>query len=250
MGSAATFRLSRHARVRLQKLDRILDKFYGAPEGELDNKQDPLEEAVYIILSFQTNLERVKQVWTQLRQAFRSWEDLARAPIRRVARVLRVGGLQEQKARTIKNLLKAVEAHADGFSLGWLQDIEDKEAERILMRLPGLSRKGARCVLLYSLNRLVFPVDGNTFRILKRVGVLSSSSVYRRRPLHDGLQHVVEPSRRKPFHINLVVHGQRTCLPLRPRCFACVARGMCAMSGVPADIRAAAHKAGINDSNA
>ncbi len=126
--------------------------------------------------------------------------------------------------------------------------MDDEEAERILTRLPGLSWKGGRCVLLYSLGRAVFPVDGNTFRIFKRVGVLSSSSVYRRRALHDGLQRAVEPSRRKPFHINLVVHGQRTCVPGRPRCSTCVARGMCAMSGVPADIRAAAQEAGTNNS--
>src|SRR5690349_11412926 len=103
MGGANTFRISSRSRAKLEQLDRVLDAAYGAPEGELDNKQDPLEEAVYIILSFQTNLKRFKEVWTQLREAFPSWEDLSRAPLRRVARVLRTGGLQAQKARTIKN---------------------------------------------------------------------------------------------------------------------------------------------------
>ena len=233
MGCANTFRLSRRARVKLEELDRVLDGFYGAPEDELDNKQDPLEEAVYIILSFQTDLDRFKQVWTQLRQAFPSWQDLHKAPLRRVARVLRLGGLQEQKARTIKNLLKTVRSQSGEFSLAWLQNLEDEEAERILTRFPGLSWKGARCVLLYSLDRAVFPIDGNTFRIFKRVGVLSSRSVYRRCALHDGLQDAVEPPRRKPFHINLVVHGQQTCLSRHPRCSICVARSICEMHGVP-----------------
>ena len=232
-----TFRLTRRGHAKMAELDRILDQFYGAPEEELDNKQDPLEEAVYIILSFQTDLDRFKQVWTELRQTFPSWHDLHKAPLHSVSRVLRPGGLQEQKAKIIKNLLKSVRSQNGEFSLSWLHDQEDEEAERILTRLPGLSWKGARCVLLYSLDRAVFPVDGNTFRILKRVGVLSSRSVYRRRGIHDGLQDAVEASRRKPFHINLVVHGQRTCLPRRPLCSSCVARTICAMHGVPADIK-------------
>jgi adenine-specific DNA glycosylase len=72
--------------------------------------------------------------------------------------------------------------------------------------------------------------------------VLNRKSVYRRRGLHDGLQDAVDPSRRKSFHINLVVHGQRTCLPRHPRCSICVARNMCAMQGVPADIKADARR--------
>ena len=248
MGRLKTFRLTRHGREKMEELDRVLDQCYGAPEEKLENKQDPLEETVYIILSFQTDLDRSKQVWTELRQAFPSWYSLHTAPIRRVSRVLRLGGLQEQKAKTIKNLLKSVRSKNGEFSLSWLQDREDGEAERILTRLPGLSWKGARCVLLYSLERAVFPVDGNTVRILKRVGVLSSRSVYRRLGLHDGLQDAVEASRRKSFHINLVVHGQRICLPRRPLCSSCVARTICAMRGVPADIKRGARPRSFDES--
>ncbi len=238
MGRATRFRLRSGARHTLQELDRLLDEAYGAPEADLDNKDDPLDEAVYIVLSFQTDLDRFKLIWEELRATFPAWEQLAQASLRSVIKVLRVGGLQEQKARTIKRLLKAAKRETGTYSLDVLGGMEDAEAERFLTRLPGLSWKAARCVLLYSLGRDVFPVDGNTFRILKRAGVLSPRSVYRRRGLHDGLQDAMEASRRKPFHINLVVHGQRTCLPRRPRCSGCVARGICAMCGVPANIKA------------
>lgn len=240
MQRAQVLRLSRRARSLLEQLDRVLDATYGTPEADLDNKSDPLDEAIYIILSFQTDLDRFKRVWRQLRQTFPSWEDLIRAPIQRVAKTLRIGGLHDQKARTIKNLLKIVSARTGECSLEWLRDLSDEDAEHALRNLPGLSWKGARCVMLYSLGRSTFPVDANTFRIFKRVGILSPSSVYRRRALHDSLQHAVEPSRRKAFHINLVVHGQRTCLPRRPLCSKCTARRFCAMRGVPDGIRRAA----------
>ena len=181
MGHAIPFRLRRGARRTLEELDRLLDDDYGAPEGDLDNKEDPLDEAVYIVLSFRTDLDRVKLVWERLRTIFPAWQQLARAPQRRVVRALRIGGLQEQKARTIRKLLEAVKEATGAYSLDVLRCMEDDEAERFLIRLPGLSWKAARCVFLYSLRRDVFPVDGNSFRSFKRIGLIGTRSVYRRR---------------------------------------------------------------------
>lgn len=250
MGRAIHFRLPRGARHTLQELDRLLDDVYGAPEADLDNKDDPLDEAVYIVLSFQTDLKRCKLVWNDLRTAFPTWGQLAQATMPRVVRVLRLGGLQEQKARTIRQLLTATKETTGSYSLDSLHDMDDDEAERFLTRLPGLSWKAARCVLLYSLRRDVFPIDSNSFRILKRTGVLGGRSVYRRRGLHDALQNAVNRSRRKPFHVNLVVHGQRTCLPRRPRCASCAARRICQMRGVPKDIKTIVQRDHINDAAA
>lgn len=249
MGHTIPFQLRRGARCTLRELDLLLDRAYGTPEADLDNKDDPLDEAVYIVLSFQTNLERLKVVWKKLRSTFPEWEFVANAPLRHVVEVLRVGGLQEQKARTIRKLLKAAKEATGTYSLDILRNMDDEDAERFLTCLPGLSWKAARCVLLYSVGRDVFPVDGNTFRIFKRIGVLGDKSVYRRRGLHDGLQDAVERSRRKAFHINLVVHGQRTCLPLRPRCSNCVARRICRMRDVPTDIKSPARDVTNSDSS-
>lgn len=249
MGRAIDFRLRSGARRTLRELDRVLDAAYGSPESQLDNKEDPLDEAIYIILSFQTNLDRFKQVWDELRAVFPTWESLARSPLRRVVKTLRTGGLQEQKARTIKTLLRVIKRETGTYSLDLLWDLDDDEAERFLIRLPGLSWKGARCILLYSLGRAVFPIDSNTFRIFKRVGIIGRSAVYRRRALHDRLQDAVEPSRRKPFHINLVVHGQRVCLPRRPQCSKCPVQAICRMCGVPADIKDIAWQSGGSHSS-
>jgi endonuclease-3 len=225
--------LRRSAEERLARLDRLLDDAYGAPEHLLGNKSDPLDEAVYIVLSLQTDLARTAATWARLRAAFPTWDRLASARADRVARILRESGLHRQKARTLKRLLAHVQELTGTFSLDWLRDMPDGEAERFLVRLPGFSWKTARCVLLYSLNRDVFPVDSNTFRILRRAGVLGPKAVYRRRPLHDALQGAVPPDRRRAFHVNLVIHGQRTCLPRAPHCATCAARPACAMRGLP-----------------
>lgn len=45
---------------RLAYIDAVLESGYGTPEVELGNKPDPLDEAIYIILSFQTDLARFR----------------------------------------------------------------------------------------------------------------------------------------------------------------------------------------------
>jgi endonuclease III len=224
--------LRRGARKRLALLDAVLDTEYRAPEETLGNKRDPLDEAIYIILSFQTDLARFGSTWSRLKVAFPTWELLENAPPSRISRVLHEGGLQHQKTRTIKQLLHAVRATAGSLSLDFLQNMNTAAAEEILLSLPGFSWKSARCVLLYSLGRDVFPVDSNTFRILKRAGVVRADAIYRRRALHDALQNAVSDERRRALHVNLVVHGQRTCLPLLPRCCECAARPVCPRSGI------------------
>ena len=184
----AGLQLTEHALPRLRNLDRVVDRAYGAPVADLYNKHDPLDEAVYVILSFQTDIARTRRVWRELGSVFRTWEDLDKSPVPSLARVLRGGGLHEQKARTIKRLLRAIKERVGHLCLDLLREMDDWEAELFFRRLPGLSWKGARCVLLYSLDRAVFRVDGNPFRILQRVGVLPPNSVYRHRGLHYALQ--------------------------------------------------------------
>lgn len=228
--------LKRGATDRLAHIDALLDIAYRNPQAELENKLDPLDEAIYIVLSFQTDLARFKKTWSRLRSAYPSWEAVERAPASALSQVLREGGLHRQKARTIRRLLARVREIAGELSLELLRTMNDAEAERLLMQLPGLSWKGARCVLLYSLGRDAFPVDGNTFRILKRTGVLPRGAVYRRRMLHDALQEAVPEARRRPLHVNLVVHGQRTCMPRNPQCPRCPLLAGCPAIGIPAAI--------------
>jgi len=224
--------LPRAAVDRLVHIDAALETAYGTPEAVLGNKADPLDEAIYIILSFQTDLARFGSTWSRLRAAFPTWEALERAPTRNVARALREGGLHRQKARTIRRLVAEVRQTAGVLSLDLLRAMSDEDAERLLTRLCGLSWKGARCVLLYSLRRDVFPVDGNIFRILKRTGILSTRAVYRRRALHDAVQAAVPAHRRLALHVNLVVHGQRSCLPRAPLCPSCPLLATCPRIGL------------------
>lgn len=216
---------------------RLRNVYSDAQVADLGNKPDPLDEAVFIILTFQTDIPRAKAIWDCLMRKYGNWNTVAGETEERLADLLRDGGLHNQKARTIKRLLEHVKAAFGRLSLDPLREMPQEEAERFLLKLPGFSWKGARCVLLYSLGRDVFPVDINTFRILRRVGVLPRDAVYRRRSLHDGLQAAVPPSLRKGLHVNLVLHGQMVCTPVDPKCGRCVLRPCCRTGNLDEDAR-------------
>jgi endonuclease-3 len=208
-------------------LDERLRTAHQTPAKRLGNHADPLDECIYIILSFQTDVPRARAVWRALKRCFPTWDSLLRAPAASVARVLQPGGLHRQKAVAIRRLLRQVRSEFGTLSLGALRELDDVAAERALTDLHGLSWKGARCVMMYSLGRPLFPVDVNAFRILKRMGALPRRAVYRRKRLHDGVQEWVPEPARRSLHINLVVHGQDVCLPVNPRCSSCAVASMC-----------------------
>src|SRR5437899_41187 len=97
--------LRRDALKRLAVIDQLLEQTYRTPELELGNKEDALDEAIYIILSFQTDIARARATWSRLRALYPVWETLERASEADVAATLREGGLHQQKARTIKLFL-------------------------------------------------------------------------------------------------------------------------------------------------
>jgi endonuclease III len=209
----------------MRALSERLVRTYGTPE--LGNLRDPLEEAVFILLTYQTDLDRARQTFTHLRRRLPLWAQVAKARKGVLEDILRPTGFQNIRARILRLLLRTVLDRFGHYDLSPLRNMRREQAEIELRKLPGLDLKGARCVLLYSLDHATFPVDSNTFRFMQRFGVLHPSSRYRRRSVHDGLEQLVPPSCRRTLHVSLVVHGSATCLPVRPNCSDCVLKAHC-----------------------
>lgn len=210
---------------RIARLAGVLARAYGTPD--LGNLSDPLDEAAYIILTFQTDIPRARQVWRSVRERFSTWKEMMAASERALAKLLRPAGLHVVRARLLRSMLSAVKDRFGVYSLEACRRMSTSDAERYLRALPGLDRKSARCVLLYSLHRPVFPVDSNTYRFALRYGILKRGTPYRRAVVHDDMQDLVPPRVRHDLHVNLVIHGQTTCTPLNPRCASCPVRRTC-----------------------
>ncbi len=199
-----------------------LERQYGSPRH--GNKRDPLDELVYIILSTRTGEAVFRGIYRDLKRAFPSWDDVAARRVAEFHRILAPGGLSSVKAYQLLGIFSTLRREFGRATLTPLKAMSDQDAERFLTSLPGVGKKVAKCVLMYSLDRLVLPVDVHTHRIAMRLGLVA-----KRRPdtSQDLIEAQVPPELRYGFHVNAIAHGRTICLPRKPTCGACVLRECC-----------------------
>ena len=212
------------ARALLPWVDRRLRALYRT--APLGNKRNPLDELIYIQLSVRTREGAYMSTYPALRRlAGGSWERLTQFREDAIVRAIHGGGMARVKVHRILRMLDRIRERFGRVTLAPLRSMSDEEAEHLLRDLPGVGPKVARCVLLYSLDRSVFPVDSHCRRVLMRLGLLPRGVDVK--SAHDFLQALVPTQLRKTLHINLVHHGRAVCIPGVPRCGVCVLRARC-----------------------
>ena len=153
---------------RMRELRDALRSYYGRPRNE--PHQAPLDELVLTVLSQNTNDRNRDVAYARLRDRFPDWEAVARAPDAQIEEAIRPGGISKVKAGRIKAMLGAIEAERGSLDLGFLADAPREEALDFLEGLPGVGRKTAACVLLFSFDRPELPVDTHVYRVASRLG--------------------------------------------------------------------------------
>ncbi len=211
----------------LEKCNAELVSRYGRPMH--GNKKNPLDETFYILLSSQTDESKYQAAYLRLKKAFPSWNLVGPADEDRIEEMIRPAGLSRAKAKNIMRILEKVEADFGVRSLAALRRLDDQEAEAYLRSLPGVGPKTARCVLMYSLDREVFPVDTHNFRVLKRLGLHDFPLPIRR--WHDAIQDLVPEGLRFSLHVTLVSFGRDICRAGKPLCERCPLNRLCCYAG-------------------
>jgi endonuclease-3 len=143
-----------------------------------------------------------------------------------VADAIRCGGIADQKARRIQQILAAVEEREGRVDLDRLHDLDDEAAEAYLLSLPGVGPKTAACVLVFSMGRAAFPVDTHVHRVTTRLGWIPAKTTAD--AAHRLLAPQVPPGIRYDLHVAMITHGRTVCRAQRPRCDICVLREECA----------------------
>jgi len=181
-----------------------------------------------------------ERVYANFIRKFSSLEKVAHASERRLAAALREGGLATRKASQLKAIAKQARHETGRYDLNALAGLEDDALEECLRRLPGVGPKVARCVMMYSYARYVFPVDTHCWRTAQRLGWLGRRPTPMTNKGIDALQVSIPPTLRFSLHVNLVSLGRDVCKAGRPLCDACVLADICPSSRV----RPKAHKQG------
>jgi endonuclease III len=213
----------------LHSITSALAHTYGTPD--LGNKDDPVDELVYIILSRRTRENAYRAGFEVLKQRFRTWEQLAAAPIGDIESVISFSGLGRRKALSLKLALSALIERFGACTLEPTRSWDDASVQEFLCTLPEIGPKSAACVMMCSLDRPAFPVDAHVGRVLERLGLFHTVGIDLTGRDHKVKQRLlsgaVPPSLRYVLHVNAVAHGRATCLSGRPRCSHCPVARYC-----------------------
>jgi endonuclease-3 len=205
---------------RVRRIRERLREAYGIP-GQRPHGR-PVDELVLTVLSQSTNDRNRDVAFAGLRDRFPSWEEVRAAPVDEIEDAIRPGGLAPTKSRRIKEILEAI---GDPLSLDWLADAPVPEGQAYLCDLPGVGRKTAACVLLFSFGLRDVPVDTHVGRVATRLGLLREKAGSTEQA--DAMTALTPPGEELEFHLNLLRHGRHTCHSQRPDCRHCVLRRMC-----------------------
>jgi endonuclease III len=189
----------------------------------------PLDMLIATILSQNTNDKNSHRAYTQLREKYTRWQDVAEAPLRSIHSAIRVGGMANQKSVRIQETLAAVKKRFGMFGLSALERMENREIIEELTSMNGVGVKTASCVLLFSMGRDVFPVDTHVHRICGRLG-LAPGCTTPEKTFHF-MQGLIPKGKGYSFHTNLIRFGRRVCRSNNPVCDLCPLFDECVFTG-------------------
>lgn len=210
------------ARYMARVLKR-LERMYGKREWRCWGKG--VDVLVETILSQNTSNANSEAGFRQLRRRFRSWKQVAEAPVEEVERHIRVSGLSRIKAPRIQAILRQIKADMGKYDLEKLKNEPPDRAFQYLLAFDGIGPKTAYCVLMFSFGMEVFPVDTHVHRIAQRLGIVDPKT-----SPEDAcaiMTPMIRPSDRYAMHVLMIEHGRKTCRARSPKCNECELLDLC-----------------------
>jgi endonuclease-3 len=232
--------------AHVRRLRGRLRALYGIPSAPPHGR--PLDELILTVLSQSTNDRNRDVAFLALRDRFggdggTDWEAVRDAPTAEVEEAIRPGGVSKVKSVRIQAILRAISddprdpprelsldtppapRHGGFGALDWLPRVPIDQARDYLVSLPGVGRKTAACVLLFSYGLRDVPVDTHVSRVGTRLGLLRAGAPFEQ--LHDQMLALTPPGQELELHVNLLRHGRRTCHARWPACAECALARMC-----------------------
>jgi endonuclease-3 len=210
-------------RDKIKKIMALLEDAYGIQRSFA--KDDPVDVLIRTVLSQNTTDKNSLKAFAQLKIAFSSWDKVLAADTRKIAGVIKHAGLANIKAKRIKEILAEIKKREDRITLSFLNIFTVKDALEYLQSLKGVGPKTAACVLLFSFDKPVMPVDTHIFRVAKRLGLIGEKVGIE--DAHKVLTNIVPKHLIYRFHLGIIEHGRRTCKSQTPKCGVCVVYSLC-----------------------
>jgi len=210
-------------REKIQKINNYLVEHFGIPKRP-KKLPNPVDTLIATILSQNTNDKNSYQAYQKLKQKYKSWNDLSKVSRTEIEKAIKVAGLGEQKSTAIKSVLSSLQEKKGKINLTQIKKMSNEDILAELTSIKGIGVKTASCVLLFSLDRNVCPVDTHVHRTLNRIGIVKTKMPEKtfeqiNKNLPEAIAH--------QFHTNLINLGREICKPATPLCSICPAIKVC-----------------------
>ncbi|RAP50394.1 MAG: endonuclease III [Methanosphaera sp. rholeuAM74] len=193
----------------------IVDELGEIFERRTFEDSTPYEVLVRTILSQRTRDENTDRATEALFNVYPDMESVADAPVEEIARLVKPAGFYNVKAGRIKEVSNILLDEYDGV-------VPDSIDE--LVKLPGVGRKTANCVIVFGFQEDAIPVDVHVHRISNRLGLVNTKEP---EDTEDVLREIVPRSYWLPINDLMVQFGQNICKPINPQHMECPFTDMC-----------------------
>jgi endonuclease III len=175
----------------------------------------PFSILIGTILSARTKDESTTKVCKVLFSKHKNAKSLANAKVKDIEKIIKSIGFYHVKSKRIIEVAKIIDSKYKGIVP---DDLET------LVKLPGVGRKTANCVLVYAFEKPAIPVDIHVHRISNRLGLVETKNP------EDTEQELMKKIPKK-FWIDIndtfVMYGQNICKPISPMCDVCKIKRNC-----------------------
>ena len=204
---------------------------FGRIERPADKRRDPVWVLVHGVIGAQTKTAASNASTDALIAEYRTWENVARAPVDELERQLQRQTFPGVAASRLKACLGMIVDERGAVDLRHLSNLPTADAMAWLETLPGVGRKISAGVMNAStFGRRAMVIDGHHRRIMQRMGLVPSKADTAR--AYDALMPIVPPewsaADMDEHHLLLKSLGQTCCRPRRALCDECPVRADCA----------------------
>ena len=200
--------------ARAKEVVRLLKKRYADSKCSL-NYSNPHELLVATILSAQCTDHRVNQVLPGLFKKYSSIEAFAFANLNELSQDIYSCGYHNQKAKSIQ-----------GSSFAILNDHagEIPQTMEELIKLPGVGRKTANCILGECFNIPSMVIDTHMIRIMNLLQFTTSKNP---KIIELDLMDIFDKRDWVKLTHMIIDHGREICIARHPKCDQCVLYEQC-----------------------
>jgi endonuclease-3 len=204
---------------RAQKIFKILDPLYTRNKTALKYRT-PFQLLIATILSAQCTDKQVNSVTPFLFKKYKKPDDFIRVPISQLEDDIRPTGFFRNKAKSIKGCCQGL---VDLYGGKVPSSMEE------MIKLPGVGRKTANCVLGAAFDIPGVVVDTHVKRLAQRMGFTTNQDPDK---IEKDIEELLPSEKWRRFSDILIYHGREICKARNPNHEVCPVRLACPSSSI------------------